>query len=85
MRQEFGVGVPVKTLPKGVRANCVHCPIARALGGPGFVSVEEEVVTMHINYDSDHPADWVIPLPDPVAEFIVDFDEGNYPDLVTSA
>jgi hypothetical protein len=60
---------------RGQRASCESCPLARYLAGSfggEWMSASTETLA---------PFGWVR-HPQPVAEFVVRFDRGHYPDLV---
>jgi hypothetical protein len=72
LRAERGL-LPIERLPKGARNSATTCPIARALSNGSPVAVGSGA--------------WVVDgqwyrLPEPLAWFVLAFDDGAYPDLV---
>lgn len=77
---------------KGRRSNAVQCPVARYLARrvaehasstQARVNVHDDA-TVLVATSSAHSEDLIVSvaLPDPVLDFIRDFDEGAYPDLI---
>jgi hypothetical protein len=65
---------------KGEQGSCGHCPIAQWALGLGFFSSYVDQETTTIWDESDNRIDGC--NPDPVQEFIVAFDEGDFPSLI---
>lgn len=72
---------PRKTLAKGVVAHCRECPIARSM--PQYVRCRVDKI-----YFSPNFIVWegikgrTITLPTYITDFITEFDDGKYPELI---
>jgi hypothetical protein len=78
LRAERGLG-PIERLPKGARKRATACPIARALSNGSRVDVGSGAWAVEGAWAVD--GQWYR-LPEPLAWFVLAFDDGAYPDLV---
>jgi len=92
-RKAHSYGPPLDCIPHGEIGNCETCPISIALNGSfvdgdGWIPVELTLLEREDPLVSPweflppwEPLPWE-PLPDFVRHFILDFDSGEYPELV---
>jgi hypothetical protein len=74
LRRDYGLGMPLNRIPPGATAVSGSCPIAVALR-PARVAVGFDVIVFT---DLDEEAE----IPSRIRRFILDFDRGEYPDLI---
>lgn len=74
LRRDYILGPPLTRVPKGYCNDSGHCPIARGLD-PARVLVERAGV-----YFAD--LNEVAEFPSRITNFVLDFDRGEYPDLM---
>jgi hypothetical protein len=72
---------------KGLVGMAEHCPIATLLrwtydADVDVIEVESDSIRFHCHGEGPYESMWIEPPPPAVAEFIVRFDDGGYPDLI---